>query len=147
MYYEKPAKKKGKADKEETTPRYVNSTHGLYCVSEKRCRHRDSLRSMEDHVIREGERDTFVKLTYSAFRSDDSDESTCSTTPAPKAPFSKSHDKEAKKPRKWHLSKLPSLPRFSCFAPWFLLASALPTPPTWRLHLGFRNCLFCLFQL
>lgn len=66
---------------------------------------------MEDHVIREGERDTFVKLTYSAFRSDDSAESS-SSVPFSKAPFSKLNDKEAK-PRKWHLSKLPSLACFS----------------------------------
>ncbi|KAK7692226.1 hypothetical protein QCA50_003850, partial [Cerrena zonata] len=80
MYYEKPAKKKGKSDKDDTTPR-----------------------SMEDHVVRDGERDTFVKLTYSAYRSDDGSEVSSSSATST-APYAKGLDKEAKKPRKWHLN-------------------------------------------
>ncbi|CAL1706254.1 unnamed protein product [Somion occarium] len=80
MYYEKPTKKKGKSEKIEDTPR-----------------------SMEDHVVREGERDTFVKLTYSAYRSDPSDASAASSSSSLPS-SSKSHEKDTRKPRKWHLN-------------------------------------------
>lgn len=60
-------------------------------------------RSLENQVVRDGERDLYIKLTYSVYRTE---------SDGPSSPSGSSDkDKDRKKPRKWHLSTqtLPSL--------------------------------------
>ncbi|KAH8107764.1 hypothetical protein BXZ70DRAFT_865117, partial [Cristinia sonorae] len=76
MYYESTKKKKG--DRDEAPQR---------------------ARSLENQIIREGERDLYIKLTYSVFRTDDTDVNSASTSAAGAA-----QSKDRKKPKKWHLN-------------------------------------------
>ncbi|THH16905.1 hypothetical protein EUX98_g9227 [Antrodiella citrinella] len=72
MYYESTKKKKGERDE---APQRA--------------------RSLENQIIREGERDLYIKLTYSVFRTDDSDIA---------GPSTSKDSKDKKKPKKWHLN-------------------------------------------
>lgn len=65
-------------------------------------------RSLENEVLREGERDLYVKQTYSVHRND---------VPPDEVSSSNGEKKEKKKPRKWHLSEYCSLREVAFFTP------------------------------
>ena len=89
MYFESPRKGKGNA-------RYVlNCPEIITPVVTQRAH---STRTSENQVVRPGEQDLYIKLTYSVIRED-----------VGKDPSqSNDCDDKQKKPPKWHMSTLPS---------------------------------------
>ena len=61
-------------------------------------------RSLENQVVREGERDLYIKLTYSVFRTDDAELLNNSASTSTASTSQGKDIKDKKKPRKWHLS-------------------------------------------
>ncbi len=76
-----------------------------------------SRRSLENQVHREGERDMFIKQTYSAYRSDDFPEDMNQDGSLPNSAGASTAEKK-KKPRKWHLSEFSTICFISIWGPW-----------------------------
>lgn len=130
MYYESTKKKKGDRDEAPQRARYVSfirlmpfstfpfpshsfSFHFHFILHSIILGMDDRLtlypRSLENQIIREGERDLYIKLTYSVYRTDDADASASTSADGG------SSSKDKRKPRKWHLSAyMRVLPSYHC---------------------------------
>lgn len=66
-------------------------------------------RSLENQVLRDGERDMYIKQTYSVLRNDVNQEEGAASGSTPSGSGGPTIEKKdvKKKPRKWHLSECP----------------------------------------
>ena len=111
IYFENVKKKERGADREGHRARCVHTSLCVGVASDLACR------SLENQVLRDGDRDMYIKQTYSVLRLDvNQDEGPAgaaepgsSSGAGAGAPGSADKKDVKKKPRKWHLSESPAM--------------------------------------